>query len=156
MPRDDGISAVSWPRFVTCFALTRLLEAAWIMVILSAALSAEYATEPAAVENWKYWTSPDFWEGGMIVLAWYYIGFGYLIISAVVLCLARYIRPVLSALAYAALNAGVYALHAAAVVVFIFHGRLTPPFWVTWMATILFDAVMPAAIWQRLCMSTSR
>lgn len=138
-------------RFLVCVVLTRLLEAAWGGVVLSAGLLLENATESVIVDKWNYWTFSNLAESIGIVIVWYYVGFGYLIANAAALFLARYKRYDLTARRYAALNVAVFAVHSTLIMILVFHASLTVPFLFAWIGMILFNSLVPQMLWRRLC-----
>ena len=152
MPLQEGNPNSSPSRFLACVVLTRLLEAAWGGMVLSAGLLLENAAEPSIVDKWKYWTFLDSAETTGMVIVWYYLGFGYLIVNAVALFVAKYKWPDLTARRYAALNVAVFVVHSALVMILVFHASPTLPFWFAWTAMILFNGVVAQMLWRRLCM----
>jgi hypothetical protein len=141
-------SLVPLRRFATCFLLTRVLEAAWLVVALSAALVLEHASDPAATDKWKYWTVPATGYAGFAALVWYYVGFGYILVSAVVHFVVRRAWIGSSAVRYAVLNVGIFCAHSLLVIVLVFHGELTSALWAAWLATALYNAVVPMLLWN--------
>jgi hypothetical protein len=140
-------------RFATCFLVTRLLEASWIIVVLSAALALEHASNSPAPDRWKNWTVLGTGYVGLIAIAWYYLGFGYILVSAIANCVARYTWTGLSGGRYAALNVGVFCVHSVLVIVLVFSGQLTLAIWTAWFATVLYNALVPIWLWRLLVLS---
>lgn len=143
-------SSVPLRRFARCFLLTRALEAAWIVVALSAALVLEHASDSAGTNKWEYWTALATGYAGFAALVWYYVGFGYILVSAVFHFVARRGWIESSAIRYAALNVGTFCVHSLLVIILVFRGKLTSALWVAWSATALYNAVMPMLLWNRV------
>lgn len=119
--------------------------------MLSAGLLVEHAMEPVIVDKWKYWTFSDLAGSMGMIIAWYYLGLGYLIANLAVLFFARHKWRDLTARRYAALNIAVFAVHSALVIALVFDASLTLPFWFAWIAMILFNWLAPKMLWRRLC-----
>jgi hypothetical protein len=141
-------SFVSLQRFAKCFLLTRVLEAAWLVLALSAALVLEHASDSAATDKWKYWTVPATGYASFVALVWYYVGFGYILVSAVVHFVVRRAWIGSSAIRYAVLNVGTFCAHSLLVIVLVFHGELTSALWAAWLAMALYNAVVPMFLWN--------
>ena len=150
MPLQEGKRKSPLSRSLACVVLTRLLEAAWGGVVLSAGLLLENWIEPSIVDKWRYWTFCDLAETIGIVIVSYYVGFGYLITNAVALCFARYKRYDLTARRYAAVNVAVFGAHSTLIIILVVHASLTLPFWFAWAAMILFNLLAPQLLWPQL------
>jgi hypothetical protein len=143
-------------RFLGCFLATRMLEAIWVVIVLSIALSVEHNLETANPDRWKYWTLSSYADAGLAVLAWYYFGFAYIVVSLIASLAAWQYWKSMSARVYGALNLIVFCVHSGAVIAVVFKGHLSPAIWGVWAATVLYNAVVASVVWRLLFIRSAK
>jgi hypothetical protein len=148
MVANGQVTSVPLRRFASCFLSTRVLEAIWIVITLAVGLSIEHLSDSPSVGQWRYWTTSSLAYAGIVVLAWYYLGFGYIVVSSLVSFIAWRFWKGLSGRKYGALNLLVFCVHSTAVILIVFHGHLSPAIWGVWMATVLYNATAPYMVWR--------
>lgn len=134
--------------FASCFLVTRLLEAAWIIVVLALALAVEHGSSSPEADRWKYWSVLGTIHASFAAVVWYYLGLSYILVSAAAHFVARHAWIGLSARRYAALNVGILFAHSVLVIASVFRGQLTLALWTAWSAAILYNVLVPARLWR--------
>jgi hypothetical protein len=143
-------------RFAGCFVSTRVLEAIWIVITLNIALWIEQLWNgPPIVDRWEHWTIFNMGFAGIVVLTWYYLALGYILVSGLVSFAAWRYWKNLSGPKYGALNLVVFCAHSTAAIILLLasHGQLTAALCAVWLAVVLYNATVPPIIWRYTCVA---
>jgi phosphatidylserine synthase len=115
----------------------------------------EHATARGIPGTWIYWTIANAAYSGGLIIAWYYVGFQYFLISCVLLLIGWRYWIGQSDRRYAVGNLVVFLSHSAAVILIVFHAVLTPTFLTLWILAALYNFAVPTWIW-RVVISSSQ
>jgi hypothetical protein len=90
-----------------------------------------------------------------VVLTWYYLAFGYILVSGLVSFAAWRYWKNLSGPKYGALNLVVFCAHSTAAIILLLasHGQLTAALCAVWLAVVLYNATVPPIIWRYTCVA---
>ena len=131
------------PELSRRFIIVRALEFAWILTIfVCVSAVSHFLFRPVG----EIWGLGEALYASVIMLAWYYIGFQYLLISAVVMVTGWLTGFVKTPFRFALFNVLSFVLHSLIVMLVLLPGKVPSVLWVTWLFTIVFDAAISAFI----------
>jgi hypothetical protein len=133
--------------FILCFCTTRALEAIWIYVAFVAEVFIEVVLQHSPTEGWSDLSPARLLEPGLIALAWYYVGFFYFFISAIVMWAVRRYSSPLTASQYRNANVATFCVHSIAVIL-SFGGRMNITISAVWLGAVLYNAIIPSILWR--------
>jgi hypothetical protein len=127
------------------FVTIRALEFAWILLIfVIAGAVAHFFLRPVD----ETWTLRQAVYAGVIMLAWYYIGFQYLLTSAVVMMTGWFTGLLKTPRNFVLFNLLSFVAHSLIVMLVILPGEITPIVWITWLFAAIFDGAIPVLIFN--------
>jgi hypothetical protein len=125
-------------RLVSTFLIVRTFEAA--VMIASFAVVAGILQSPEGAAGHS--STASLLSTGLEGLKYYYIAFGYLIVSATVFLLCWLFGLLSSTLRLASVNFSCFLLHSIAII-FALGGHLAPAIWGCWGIAVLYNALFP-------------
>ena len=143
-----GIAKITVPprRFWFCFLATRLLEAICLVVSFSIESFFEGTVDPLTTSPFAYWTPSTLGQFWGIIVATYYVAFGYIAVSFFASVAAWRYWQSLSARRYRLLNLTVFTFHSLAVL--LLAGTAGLGLWCIWAAMVSYNATMPYVFWR--------
>jgi hypothetical protein len=99
----------------------------------------------------NFWSLSDASSTAGLILTWYYLGFGYLPLSAIVLFFGWWTKTLASARSFMVANSMTFAVHSVAVIYFAFDLRISAMLWLFWLVGILYNLSLPSLLWRRCC-----
>ncbi len=127
------------------FVTIRALEFAWILLIfVIAGAVAHFVIRPVG----ETWALGDSMYAGVIMLAWYYVGFQYLLISAVVMMTGWFTGLLKTPRSFVLFNVLSFFAHSLIVMLVILPGKVPSDLWITWLFAVIFNGAIPALIFR--------
>jgi len=128
------------------FFVVRALEFAWMLVAFVIASGLVHLVGHPVGETWSLVGAV---YGGAVMLAWYYIGFQYLLVSALVTLLGLLLGLLKTTRGLVFANLLTFVVHSLFVVFIILPGQIAFSIWAMWASVIVFDCAVPALIYNR-------
>lgn len=132
------------------FFLVRVVEVIVVtgIFVVGSALETSLSKPYASEVNFL-----DALSAAPMVVVWYYIGFGYLIVGVTAATAWWFRSRSKSASSFTQLNVGVFVAHSIVVILVVYfglHGSLAITFWVVWLSVIAFNVWFPRLVWRKL------
>jgi len=132
------------------FFVVRALEFAWMLVAFVIASGLVHLVVRPLGETWSLVGTV---YGGAVMLAWYYIGFQYLFVSALVILLGLFLGLLNTTRGFVFVNLLTFVVHSLGVFFIILLGQITLStclsIWAMWVSVIVFDCAVPPLICNR-------
>jgi hypothetical protein len=137
-------------KLLRAFLLVRVVEVIVVtgIFVVGSALETSLSKPYASKVNLL-----DALSAAPMVVAWYYIGFGYLIVGVAAATVWWFRGRSKSANSFMRLNTGVFVAHSIVVILVVYfglHGSLAITLWVVWLSVIAFNLWFPRLVWRRL------
>jgi hypothetical protein len=127
------------------FITIRALEFAWILLIfVIAGAVAHFVLRPVD----ETWALREAVYAGIIMMAWYYVGFQYLLTSAVVMMTGWFTGLLKTPRSFVLFNMLSFVAHSLIVMLVILPGKIAPILWITWFFAVIFNGAIPVVIFN--------
>jgi hypothetical protein len=125
------------------FLAIRAVEFAWILLVfVTIGALVHFISRPVG----ETWGLRDAVYAGVVMLAWYYLGFQYLLVSALVI-MAGWLTGRLKTLrGFVLFNLLTFVGHSLVVMLVILPGKISPTLSATWLFAVIFNCGVPILI----------